>query len=187
MLSALKAAMKYLWSFTRKEWELSDYPLRYRRQKPGSEGYGCEGLKLPAWYVQIINWWQISGLGDTKDEAYADLKTKFERMKAEGGRLPRPGTGLLITLAATREIDQYALIATDFFNKVLQIDYNNCFISDESSLWDFHTEASNATLNERIKQVYGVDVADIESGNLVQIFERIRGDRALEPADEPES
>ncbi len=47
------------------------------------------------------------------------------------------------------------------------------FISDESSLWDFHGELSNAELQERINDVYGVDVSDIESGNVADILKRI--------------
>jgi hypothetical protein len=78
----------YLRSFTKSDWQIPDYPLRFRRQGLNPQDYGR--LKLPAWSVQVINWWQLDGLGDTKEEAYLDLKANFERLKAEGGELPRP-------------------------------------------------------------------------------------------------
>jgi hypothetical protein len=46
-------------------------------------------------------------------------------------------------------------------------------ISDQSSLWDFHSEETNNALIEKISQVYGVDVSDIESAKLCEILERI--------------
>jgi hypothetical protein len=54
---------------------------------------------------------------------------------------------------------------------VLNLDW--AFISDESSLWDFHEAKTNEALIARIKEVYGVDVSDIESAKLPEILERI--------------
>jgi hypothetical protein len=172
MVSHVKAVRKYLLSFTKSDWQLSDYPLRFRRQKhdPG-ECYGR--LKLPAWSVQVINWWQLGGSGDTKEEAYLGLKATFEKLKAEGAVLPRPGTGLPIVLAPSDEVANHTIIAADFFEKILGIDYRNCFISNESSLWDFHMEESNDHLNRKIQDVYGVDISDVDNAKLVKIFERL--------------
>ena len=47
-------------------------------------------------------------------------------------------------------------------------------VTDESSLWDFHTEESNDGLNATIERVYGVNVSDIQSGNIAEILDRIR-------------
>ena len=55
----------------------------------------------------------------------------------------------------------------------LEKDYRECWISDQSSLWDFHGEMSNEHLHRKIWDAYRVDVSDIESANLVEIFERI--------------
>ena len=52
------------------------------------------------------------------------------------------------------------------------------WISDESSLWDFHGELTNDHLYAKIKEVYGVDVSDIESARLWMIFRRIEQSRA---------
>jgi len=172
MFSHVEAGIKYLLSFTKSDWQLSDYPLRFRRQKlKPDEDYGR--LKLPAWNVQVINWWQLGGLGDTKEQAYLDLKANFEKLKAEGTVLPRPGAGLPIEFAVSEKVESHTILAADFFEKILGMDYRDCFITDESGLWDFHMEESNDHLHRKIREVYGVDVSDIEDAKLVKIFERI--------------
>ncbi len=60
----------------------------------------------------------------------------------------------------------------EFIQKVLDLEW--AWISDGSSLWDFHTEETNDLLYVRIREVYGVDVSDIKSGKLWEIFERIK-------------
>jgi hypothetical protein len=52
------------------------------------------------------------------------------------------------------------------------------WISDESSLWDFHEDETNESLTDKIRHIYGVDVSDISSGNLANIFDRILEHRA---------
>ncbi|MGA9586626.1 MAG: hypothetical protein WBQ95_14935 [Terracidiphilus sp.] len=47
------------------------------------------------------------------------------------------------------------------------------WISDESSLWDFHIDETNERMWAKILEVYGVDVSDIESARLSEIFNRI--------------
>lgn len=63
------------------------------------------------------------------------------------------------------------MLADDFVRRVLDID--GAWISDESSLWDFHHKETNAALVAKIREIYGVDVSDIESGNLADILDRI--------------
>jgi hypothetical protein len=169
----IKAGIKYLLSFTKKDWQLSDYPIRIRHFRPSADDLSAERFKLIPWSAQIINWWQMNGAGDTKEEAYADLETQFAQAKEEGQRLPRPGTGLPLEFASRERISRYDDIAADFFRRVLEKDYRECWISDQSSLWDLHAEESNKHLRERIWALYRVDISDIESGNLVEIFERI--------------
>jgi len=74
--------------------------------------------------------------------------------------------------AASNHVDQHAELAKDFVRRVLEIDW--AWISDESSLWDFHSDETNEKLVNRIRGIYGVDVSDISSGNLADIFDRIR-------------
>ena len=126
--------------------------------------------------ARVINWPLMFGHGQTKEEAYADLKRHFEEYKGGSKTLPRPGTKVRpeIELAPTVEIEQYEPLANEFFEKILAMSYNECLVTDESSLWDFHGGEANEEYHRKITQVYGVDVSNIENGNLVQIFERIR-------------
>jgi hypothetical protein len=57
-----------------------------------------------------------------------------------------------------------------------------CFISDESSLWDFLSETTNQAQIDRIRAAYGVDVSDLTDGNLATILARIA---AGWPANKP--
>ena len=42
----------------------------------------------------------------------------------------------------TQRIDQYADLAPDFFNRVLELDFRNYMINDGSSLYEFHPEVA---------------------------------------------
>lgn len=55
--------------------------------------------------------------------------------------------------------------------RVLELKW--AWISDESSLWDFHQDETNDSLISRIREVYDVDVSDIKSARLSEILERI--------------
>ena len=76
-------------------------------------------------------------------------------------------------------VDQYEDIANDFIPKIFGVD--KFLITDESSIYDFNFEIvdgkikreTEATL-KKIKEVYGIDVSDIEDLLLIKIFERIR-------------
>lgn len=168
----IRAGFKYLKSFSKSEWTIHDYPVRFRHFKTdGTEPAGR--LKPVPWSAQIINWWQMNGVGETKEAAFADLKEKLQAAKERNGSLPRPGTGLPIEFASTDQISLHWNIAEDFFSRVLEMDYADCWISDESSLWDFHGEESNDHLNKKVWETYRVDISDIEDGKLVKIFQRI--------------
>ena len=78
-----------------------------------------------------------------------------------------------IELASTLEVDKFESIASDFFPRILDMDRSDCLITDESSLWDFHGEESNGPFYSKILEAYGIDVSDVDRGNLVKIFQRI--------------
>jgi uncharacterized protein YaaR (DUF327 family) len=71
----------------------------------------------------------------------------------------------------SEEIQSYSEIVERFITLVLDCSY--VFISDESSLYDFEIIEEVNVFEERIKEVFGVDVSDIEDKNLLKIFERI--------------
>ncbi|MCA1600220.1 MAG: hypothetical protein LC776_00770 [Acidobacteria bacterium] len=172
-LNHVKAGFKYLLSFRKDEWNVSDYPIRFRHFSASEEDVSRGRLKPIPWSAQIINWWQMDGLGDTKEAAFTDLKAKLQTFKEEGKFLPRPGTELPIEFAPSDRVSLHWEIAEDFFKRILEMNYQECWISDQSSLWDFHREESNDHLHEKVWEAYRVDISDIGDGNLVRIFERI--------------
>lgn len=168
-----KAIWKFVLSFRRHDWVLSDYPVWIREQEPDLALSGPR-FKKPRYHASIIGW-TLSGNGDSPVEAIDELGSNFERAKTkkleEGKNLPRPGTKVPIEFAPQDRVNLHAGLTEDFIRRVLELEW--AWISDESSLWDFHTEETNDRLNSKIMEVYGVDVSDIESGNLSEIFERI--------------
>ncbi|MEG9438189.1 hypothetical protein JAO29_18730 [Edaphobacter sp. HDX4] len=56
-------------------------------------------------------------------------------------------------------------------NRILDIEW--AWISDESSLWDFHADENNDEYYRRIQAIYGVDVSDVRRAMIVGILEKI--------------
>jgi len=161
-----RAIVKYLTSFLKADWSVEDYPLRYRAQ--------AETDQVPSWVVQIINWWAMTGVGESKEEAYRSLQQRLEKRRAAGRRLPRPGKRVPIELASTNRVDKHPDIAERFLREVIGFASGGpVFISDQSSLADFGTGDRIHQYMEKIRQVFDVDATDIKSGNLADIFERI--------------
>jgi len=82
---------------------------------------------------------------------------------------------------------QFEDIARDLLSRVFGVDFDTCFISDDSSLWDFHGDEPNQHYFERIREDYGVDVSDIRDGNLARIFERLAADWPSKAQRQPRS
>lgn len=95
---------------------------------------------------------------------------RFKRRKFHRSERKAP---VKFELASTTEIDKFEKIAEDFFEKILNMNRNECLITDESSLWDFHVERSNNLFYSKIQAIYRVDVSDVEQSNLVKIFQKI--------------
>lgn len=162
-MNKIKILIKRIWSYSKKEWRLKDYPLRYRRQKGVPKDY--------LWVIQILNWW-ISGVGDTKKKALEDLAKNFNQFKENNDKLPRPGTVVPIQFADTSMIEELESEAVDFFDKVIGMDYYSCFISDQTSLYDFGMY-DDSTLR-RINEIYRLGLHDLEDGNVVKLLTIIR-------------
>ena len=175
MLRELRRFRKYLASFWKAEWSLADYPIRVREFTDPPPLPPNSHLTPVRWNAQIEGWATVQGHGETRDEALANLAELFQRRVASGKPLPRPGTKHIdIQIASVERLAEVEYLADRFFTDVIEMDYGDCFISDESSLWDFHAEADNERYFERINNIYGVNVRDIESANIVEILERIR-------------
>jgi hypothetical protein len=160
----------------KREWTLDDYPIRVWLQ-PTPEPLHKSRFKPLSWTASVINWPGMSGSANSKLEALEELRKTFDRFRATKPKLPRPGTKVPIEFAARERVGQHAELATDFIKRVLDIEW--AWISDESSLWDFHGDETNESLNNKIHGIYGVDVSDISSGNLADIFDRIRDYRTV--------
>jgi len=177
MVVQMKNQLHSLWklclSVGKGDWELGDYPVVIREQDV-NRTLESTRLKQYRFTAYIINW-GLAGAGDTKREALQALDKTFTTVKMErlcsGLSLPRLGTRVPIQFAYRERISAYAELAEDFVHCVLKLDW--AWLSDESSLWDFHREETNNVLVSRIKEIYGVDVSDIESARLSEILERI--------------
>jgi hypothetical protein len=79
-------------------------------------------------------------------------------------------------MASTARIEMYDDIAEEFMSHIFGLEPGEYLITDESSLHDFIgvDNLEIAAIHGRIREVYAVDVSDLESGNLREIFERLR-------------
>jgi hypothetical protein len=177
MVWKARAAWALLASVFKREWTIDDYPIRISFQ-PVPESLRESHRKPLPWTACIFNW-GLGGGGNSKQEALEELRKNFDCATATRKHLPRPGTKVPIEFAASMRVDQHSGLAKDFVERILGLDW--AWISDESSLWDFHSDETNERLTEKIRHVYGVDVSDISSGNLADIFGRIAGTRAVPP------
>jgi hypothetical protein len=171
----LRAFWKFCLSFHKHDWDLDDYPVVFRTQKPDPGSiFHSSRFTLHHYLASIVNW-HLTGGGDSREEALQKLSDTFAAAKAKkretGEPLPRPGTRVPIEFASQDRVNSHPALSDDFIHSVLEIE--SAWISDESSLWDFHTDETNDALCARIKEIYGVDVSDIKSGRLCEIFDRI--------------
>jgi hypothetical protein len=164
-----QARWKFCLSFIKREWELRDYPVSIREQELDPTHSGTR-LKQRRYLAFIVNW-GLGGAGDTQTEALRELETVFETAKRNRPLMPRPGARVPVEFATRERVSAHPELAEDFIRRILQLEW--AWISDESSLWDFHRDETNNALCAKIEAVYGVDVSDIKSANLSEILERI--------------
>ena len=169
MMEQLKAFWKNILSYTKSTWNIDDYPLRYKKQTNTAKQYKFAEIK--PWAVQIINWWTMTELGETKEEAYQNLKNRFKNF-SENNKIPRPGKKVPIHFATTSDIDKLENLAVDFFEKILGIDYYGCFISDESNLSHFFKEETE--MLQKINSTYKLELTDLGDGNILKILTIIK-------------
>ena len=173
--------LKYCLSFRKHDWGLDDYPVRIRKNQPLDLDLGgrFNEAKQEPYLAQVMKWWTLSGGGDSRERAKAALVAAFKSTKAErqqrGKPLPRPGTSVPIEFAPQERVNRDPELREDFVRRVIGLEW--AWISDESSLWDFHTEETNDSMVKKIMDIYGIDISDIESGNVAQILERIASSR----------
>jgi hypothetical protein len=170
----LRATLSLLKSFRHKDWALEDYPIKVIKRSPQQlEPLGR--FKLSPWTAQVIRWWLMRGDGDTREEAISKLQRRFGKFKANATQLPRPGTQVKpkIEFAPTKEINKHIAIVDDLMVRVMGFEPESYLITDESSLWDFHTEGTNEPYLRKIMLFYGIDVSDIDPPTIAAIAQRI--------------
>ena len=178
LMNHVCATWKWYLSLFKSNWDFSDYPISVHKLQIDPSIVSGR-LKQHRYAASIVNWWVINGVGDTKAEALQKLQENFTAVRIERAKskqpLPRPGTHVDIEFTSQARIDTHSALADEFVRRVLSLDW--AWISDESTLWDFHTSENNQALVEKIKEVYGVDVSDIQSAKLWEILERIASTR----------
>jgi len=160
---------KRLLSYRKKDWDFGDYPVRYKKQ-PGNDSIGNKS-EFKEWAAQIVNW-PLIGLGDTKAEAFGVLRDAFHTYKKSGEKLSRPGVPAPIRFAETTEIERLEVFAADFFAKILEYDFYDCFISDDSSVFDFNVEEKE--ILEKINAAYQLLWVELGDGNIVRLLQAIK-------------
>jgi hypothetical protein len=173
-----QAGWMRLVSFFKEEWTINDHPIRVRFQRP-TERMDTARRKLIPWIADVVNWPAMSGKGSTRQEALDDMRGQFERFIATRQPLPRPGIVVPLEFAASDRVGRHQELTKDFAQRVLDLEW--VWISDASSLWDFHGDDTNERLIEKIRSVYGIDVSDIASRSLADIFDRISKREAVPP------
>jgi predicted molibdopterin-dependent oxidoreductase YjgC len=92
-------------------------------------------------------------------------------MEAAGKPLPVPGEEPEMMFSTSAQIDAQAAMARDFFQRVLDMNYDDVFVSDATRLEEFGTFE---TLRTRIKSVYGVDIGPELERPLWMVLGQIR-------------
>jgi hypothetical protein len=86
-----------------------------------------------------------------------------------------PFKGKRIEFASTAGINRFREIFEDFMNRIFGLEPGEYLISDESSLCDFTSldEMELPAIHKKIQEMYNIDVSDITSNNLLEIFIKI--------------
>jgi hypothetical protein len=105
----LLAAWKLCLSFRKRDWQRADYPVIIREQKleRDSDRSSSRGVQQ-RYLARIVNWWVMTGGGDTPGQAMAELVDGFGRIKdtrqRDGKAMPRPGTEARIEFAPSNRV-----------------------------------------------------------------------------------
>ncbi len=86
-----------------------------------------------------------------------------------------PFKGKKVQFAPTTGIDMFLEIAEDFMRRIFAFEPGEYLVTDESSLFDFTgvEQMELSDIHQKIQEVYDLDVSDIPSGNLLEIFMRL--------------
>jgi hypothetical protein len=156
----LKRIVAYIASFFFKRWTLKHYPVTYTRN----------GSADPRWLARIEGWPLMMGLGNSRSAAYDALQKSLASHEAAEA-LPRPGSEVPIKWAPAILSQSYQAFGREFVRRIFG--YEDVMFTDMSSLSDLLGDKSLDEIYDKIRIIYGVDVSDIDEGNLVQVLARV--------------
>lgn len=105
-----------------------------------------------------------------------DVRWTDSSMSKDNNIIPSgPFKGKKIEMVPTDGVDMFQSLVEEFMEAIFGMEPGSYLITDESSLRDFKGvgDLELADMHRKIRRVYDVDVSDIQSGNLVEIFTRI--------------
>ncbi len=164
-MNKLISFYKYILSFTKRTWHLKDYPVYFTNQLTTSETPDV----LP-WVARISNW-HLTGLGQSKESAFADLQTKFENYR-NGNALSRPGTKVPLQFSDTGKIDAFGDFAYEFVEETYGV--MPFFMSDLTSMSDFGTPEELEEMHAAILKLYSFNSREYESRPLWELLDAIQ-------------
>jgi hypothetical protein len=94
-----------------------------------------------------------------------------------------PFKGKKIEFASTVGVDRFQTISEEFMQRIFNLEPGEYLLTNESSLRDFTglDEVELTDIQKRVLDLYGIDVSDIRSGNLLEIFKRIHSQKSGPP------
>ena len=113
---------------------------------------------------------------DAQKPRATKLNRSVRKVKKDSGIISRgPFKGKRIEFAPITGINRFREISEDFMNKIFGLKPGEYLISDESSLYDFTglDEMELPDIHKKIQEMYNIDVSNIMSRNLLEIFRRI--------------
>jgi hypothetical protein len=126
--------------------------------------------------ASLTEFFALKASGQTREEALLELERLYtERviyLESVGKPLPIPGEAPEPMFATSARVDALSGTARDFFKRVLNLDYDNVFVSDATRLEEFGTPSE---LRQKIKLEYGVDIGGELEQPLWEVLGKIRG------------
>lgn len=126
--------------------------------------------------ASLEEFFALKASGETKEEALTELERLYlERviyLEAIGKPLPIPGEAPEPMFATSARVDALSGTARDFFKRVLNLDYDNVFVSDATRLEEF---GRLEELRHKIKLEYSVDIGAELEQLLWEVLRKIRG------------
>jgi len=154
-----------------------------KRPEPKFENYKIQtgytnAENIP--YAGIEEFFALSALGATHEEAIEKLKVKFEErikyMRERGQRIPLPGEREAPRFAPNDQIEALRPFVDEFWLEILGTSYATSFVSNESKLnsWEHYVLGGRSSLIKKVKEKYSVDISDFYDEPIPIVLRRIQ-------------